>query len=320
MKKSYHETQKLGELFEKKRLEKQISIDKAAELTKIRKNYLVALENDAFDLLPAKVYTTGFIKRYSKVLGINPEIPLALYRRDYKEEKQNKKKNEKKTLTKSINLTPGKLIPIIVTLIIILFLFFIYTKISTVTSPPGLELTDPIPLTQGNTNTYETTKNTITIRGKVEIGSQLEINGNKVNTNNLEIFEVDNLELNSGENIFEIRATNDFGSESIIILKVNKLEDKNSTKDEDVNQNEMLIEVIIGEREANLLVEVDGTEVQNWVEPAGSMKTFKANNSVAIQTPRPDSVRVAINGEEKLLETTDKKTWIIFEGKVIEQE
>ncbi len=49
------------------------------ESIKIRVMYLEALENERYDLLPGKTYTKGFLRTYSKHLGLNSDEIIDLY-------------------------------------------------------------------------------------------------------------------------------------------------------------------------------------------------------------------------------------------------
>ena len=49
------------------------SIDYVAEKLNIRKQYLLALEEGNYDIIPGKVYTEGYKKMYYEFLGINPQ-------------------------------------------------------------------------------------------------------------------------------------------------------------------------------------------------------------------------------------------------------
>jgi len=51
-----------------------LDLDAVAEETKIRRHYLNALEQENFSVLPARVYATGFVRRYARLLNIDPEI------------------------------------------------------------------------------------------------------------------------------------------------------------------------------------------------------------------------------------------------------
>jgi cytoskeleton protein RodZ len=56
-----------------------LSLEELARLTRVASRYLDALENDAFDALPAPVFTRGFIRAYCQALGTSPEEALARY-------------------------------------------------------------------------------------------------------------------------------------------------------------------------------------------------------------------------------------------------
>lgn len=62
------------------RNEKQMSLAQAAEMTGIDTEYLAALENAEFSLLPDPLYVRGFIRRYAKVVGVNAKPILDAYR------------------------------------------------------------------------------------------------------------------------------------------------------------------------------------------------------------------------------------------------
>ena len=51
----------------------------AEQQTKIRKKYLVALEEENFDIMPGKVYVRGFLRNYARFLGVNGEDLVDLY-------------------------------------------------------------------------------------------------------------------------------------------------------------------------------------------------------------------------------------------------
>ncbi len=56
-----------------------ISVSQAAEITKIRGDYLRALEAGNYDAFPAPVYIRGFVKTYSALLKLDvPKVMAAL--------------------------------------------------------------------------------------------------------------------------------------------------------------------------------------------------------------------------------------------------
>lgn len=62
-----------GTLLKEIREYKNVAIDRMAEMTRISKTHLTALENDDIAKLPADVYVRGYVYQYAKVLKLNPD-------------------------------------------------------------------------------------------------------------------------------------------------------------------------------------------------------------------------------------------------------
>ncbi|MBN2134973.1 MAG: helix-turn-helix domain-containing protein [Acidobacteria bacterium] len=62
-----------GKTIEKLRKHKNITLDQISQETKIKVQILLAIENEEFDLLPAKPYLRGFLTHISRIIGIKPE-------------------------------------------------------------------------------------------------------------------------------------------------------------------------------------------------------------------------------------------------------
>ena len=71
----------IGGLLLKARKKKKISLEKAARETKIKKEFLAALEEERFDELPGEIYTRAFLTAYAQYLGITLEKILELYKK-----------------------------------------------------------------------------------------------------------------------------------------------------------------------------------------------------------------------------------------------
>jgi cytoskeleton protein RodZ len=69
----------VGAYLRELRVKRGLSIDELARVTRVAPRYLDALENDAFDSLPAPVFTRGFIRAYCQAVGASPEEVLARY-------------------------------------------------------------------------------------------------------------------------------------------------------------------------------------------------------------------------------------------------
>lgn len=62
-----------GTWLRRQREMRDIGLHEIAEATKISVRYLDALEQDRFDILPAAVFARGFLREYSRYVGISPD-------------------------------------------------------------------------------------------------------------------------------------------------------------------------------------------------------------------------------------------------------
>lgn len=73
----------VGEILKKARLTRKISLKQVETSTKIRHDFLQALEENDFQKLPSLVSVRGFLKNYAEFLDLTPEPILAIFRRDF---------------------------------------------------------------------------------------------------------------------------------------------------------------------------------------------------------------------------------------------
>lgn len=72
--------QSLGSYLRELRAVRGVSLGEMARTTRVGQGYLHALESDAFEQLPAPVFTKGFIRAYCLALGEPPDEALSRYR------------------------------------------------------------------------------------------------------------------------------------------------------------------------------------------------------------------------------------------------
>lgn len=72
------EKESLGRTLKRTREEKNLSLDEAARATKIRKEFLLAIEDDKLDQLPGPVFARGFVRSYAEYLSL--DAPALLVR------------------------------------------------------------------------------------------------------------------------------------------------------------------------------------------------------------------------------------------------
>ena len=69
----------LGELFKREREKMGLSLEQVVEVTRLRKHFVEALENEDWENLPSGVFVRGFITSYAQVVGVEEDRALELY-------------------------------------------------------------------------------------------------------------------------------------------------------------------------------------------------------------------------------------------------
>lgn len=69
----------LGNNLREARQRRRIDLVAAEQDTKIRSKYLAALETEDFDILPGPVFVRGFLRTYSRYLGLDPQLFIDEY-------------------------------------------------------------------------------------------------------------------------------------------------------------------------------------------------------------------------------------------------
>ena len=69
------------------RVKKGYTLEEVSKATKIRASFLSAIEKGEYKKLPSGTYAHGFVRNYAKFLGLPEHELLALFKREYDEEK-----------------------------------------------------------------------------------------------------------------------------------------------------------------------------------------------------------------------------------------
>jgi len=195
----------VGQILKNARLAKQISLQQASEFLKIRKEFLEALENDNFSVLPSYISAAGFLKNYAKFLGLSPNSVLAIFRRDFS---LPKKTVDKKASSFSFNFGwNSRNILILIAIVSFLclggYLGFQYFSLR---KAPFLELTSP---SEGE----EIFQEKVEVRGRAQPDSLVTVNNTPVFLSLDGEFQLET-EVFPGENKIIVIAKNKFGKET----------------------------------------------------------------------------------------------------------
>jgi hypothetical protein len=69
----------LGNTLSRARRARAITLEDVERDTHVSKRYLAALENEDFSIFPAPVYARGFLRTYSRYLGLNPDELIRVF-------------------------------------------------------------------------------------------------------------------------------------------------------------------------------------------------------------------------------------------------
>lgn len=70
----------LAELLRTTREAKGLTLDEVVEITRVRRAYLEALEQAAYDVLPTRAFAIGHVKAYAKALGLDEEALAEMFK------------------------------------------------------------------------------------------------------------------------------------------------------------------------------------------------------------------------------------------------
>jgi cytoskeleton protein RodZ len=69
----------VGSLLKGEREKRGFNLDQLSQVTRLRKHYIEALEDENWDNLPSPVYVKGFIRSYAQGLGFDAQEAISLY-------------------------------------------------------------------------------------------------------------------------------------------------------------------------------------------------------------------------------------------------
>jgi len=135
---------RLGDTLRQHRERMGITLEQAAEDTRIREKFLRALEDGDYQSLPGTVYTKGFLRNYAEYLNVGAEEMIALYTGERGNPEAPRTFSPMRPLVKrSFIFTPAVFLPVAVLAGIVLFVGYLYYQFTNFAVAPRIEITDP---------------------------------------------------------------------------------------------------------------------------------------------------------------------------------
>ena len=135
---------RLGDALRQERERIGITLEQAAEDTRIREKFLTALESGDYQSLPGAVYTKGFLRNYAEYLSLDPEEMVALFTGERGGPDAPRVFEPMRPLVKrSFIFTPTVLVPVVVLAGVVLFVGYLYYQFTNFAIAPRIDITDP---------------------------------------------------------------------------------------------------------------------------------------------------------------------------------
>jgi len=284
----------LGERLKRARRRKKLSIEELEAITKIKSNYIAALESDNYKVLPSEVYIKGFLQTLASYLGFDPADILHHYRRQRGEKLKKKKIRFFKgvKLRRFVLTTRGLLIGLLV-----LFLLglggYLWYQVSGFAATPKLTIDEP------STTDLVTKDETLKIAGRTDPGASVAINSQPINVD-LEGKFAEKVELKSGLNNIEIVSHNKIGRERKVLLSIlANFQETNLAQGEVAGATSGLsLTLEISPDPCWLSIEADGENLFQGVMLAKTKRNFAAKKEINITSANAGSVHLYLNGED----------------------
>ncbi len=207
-----------GKILEEARISQNLTIDNASSILKIPAKLLLYIETGNYSNLPPEVYLRGIIKKYAAFLGLEPNKILEEYLEEFRKNikcctsgpldilPENRFRAGKRYVlsfgTKELGILAG-----------LIAFFYLVLQLSQFFIPPIIDLESPA------RDTIITNQAAFVVSGRLNNASRLAINGERIGIDPGGRFRY-LIELEEGENIVELRASNFRGKTTTIIRKI----------------------------------------------------------------------------------------------------
>lgn len=199
-----------GEVIKETRLKKKLSREKLEAQTKIKKEFIEALEGSKWESLPEYPVVAGFVKSIAGALGLKEVNLTALLRRDYPP--KSLRVNPKPELREKFKWGPKA--TFISATALVLLAVFIYLGISYMKfiEPPPLELSQPV-------DSQLVAESKLTVKGKTNPEAFIEVNNQPVLVDEDGSFETE-IEISQATGEVVVYAKSRSGKETVIRRKI----------------------------------------------------------------------------------------------------
>jgi len=161
----------VGETLKEARVKKRYSKKKIAKITKIKEEFVEAIEGQNWDKLPEFAVVQGFVKSIAHALGLADKQAVALLRRDYPPKEVSV--NPKPDVGEKFRWSPKTTFLLGVGMIILFVLSYLGFEYFKFISPPRLEVIKP-------EENMQVENDVVNVEGKTDADATIKINNQPV--------------------------------------------------------------------------------------------------------------------------------------------
>jgi cytoskeletal protein RodZ len=199
---------RLEQLLKEERIRRKLTLEEAATATRIKPQFLEAIERGAYHELPSPAYAKGFVRNYAEFLGLPKAHTSALFKRDFDEKRAVKVLPEgmvKKSEFPIRRLNVRRFM--IGGVVIALLSGFLLFQTRSIFFPPSLSVSSP---KEGSVVSRE-----VSIAGKTDNSAVVIINNESVSVDSNGKFQK-KIILFPGKATITVKAQNRLGKEAVL--------------------------------------------------------------------------------------------------------
>lgn len=201
-----------GEKLQQARLQKNLKIDEVSKKTGIKTEYLIALEEERSDKLPAGLYGKNFVKQYASFLGLEIKDILKNWDDQVLSDSANDPFSRKIPAKNNFVIFPKILRNFFVIIAIIVCLLYLGFYFKRIILPPELIIDQPA-------DNLSLKATSIDIKGQTEKEAEVTINGELV-LNNRDGYFSQTVNLKKGLNSIIIKAKKKYSHEETVVRQI----------------------------------------------------------------------------------------------------
>jgi cytoskeletal protein RodZ len=201
---------KVGQKFQEARLQKSLSLEDVSQSTKIKVIFLDAIEKGEYEKLPSVTYAQGFVRNYARFLNLPEKEILALFRREFDEEKILRVLPQGFTKTKEFSLSrfKSKQTLLLISLVFLILAGYILFQYREALVNPSLYITSP-------KENAVISSSAVTVIGRTDSNSTVFINSFSVSVDNNGVF-TKVINVFPGKTTIVIKSVNKFARETVL--------------------------------------------------------------------------------------------------------